>query len=60
MKTIKAIGIFLLVLLGIFMLVGMYYGIMLYFWVLKLMMYAAVIGSVIIIYLKVKKGTKKE
>jgi len=60
MKTIKAIGIFLLVLLGIFMLVGMYYGIMMYFWVLKLMLYAAAIGSVIIIYFKLKKGSKKE
>lgn len=60
MKTLKAIGIFLSVLLAIFMLVGMYYGIMLYFWVIKLMMYAAVIATVLIIYFKVKKIRNKK
>ncbi len=60
MNTIKAIGIFLLVLLGIFILLGIYYGIILYFWVVKLMALAAIVGSVIIIYYKGKKSLKKD
>lgn len=54
MKTLKIIGIFLLVLLGLFMIQGMIYGAMFFFYVLKLIAVAAVIVGVIVLYNKAK------
>lgn len=46
MKTFKNVLIFLAVLLVLFMLVGMYYGILFFLFVLKLIAVAAVIGFI--------------
>jgi len=54
MKTLKIIGIFLAVLLGLFMLVGMYYGILFFLFVLKLMGAAALVVFGIYLHMKVK------
>ncbi len=53
-KAIKMIGIFLLVLLVLFMLVGMYYGVMFFLFVLKIIGVAVFIGCCIFVHFKVK------
>lgn len=55
METLKKILLFLGVLLALFMMVGMWYGAMLFFFVLKLMVYAGVIGGLIFLYFKYRK-----
>lgn len=52
MKKIKAILIFLAILLGLFMLVGMWYGILFFGFVLKLMVVAGIIGYGVYIFNK--------
>ena len=54
MRTLKFIGIFLLVLLGIFILHGIYYGAIFYFFFIKLLFIAALVAGGIFVYLKVK------
>ncbi len=58
MKTIKIILIFLVALLIVFMLVGMYYGAVLFFFVLRLMGIAAVIGFIFYPWYKYRNRTK--
>lgn len=55
MEKIKAIGIFLAVLLGLFILVGMYYGALFFWFVLKLMIGAAIIGWLLVVWFKSRK-----
>lgn len=50
MKVIKFIGIFLAVLLLIFMIKGMLFGAMMFFYVLRLIGYAALIAGCIYLY----------
>lgn len=54
MKTIKSLIIFLAVLLGLFMLIGMYYGVLFFWFVLKLLLCAAAIVVLIVSYGKFK------
>ena len=58
MRTIKFIAIFLLVLLGIFVLYGIYYGVIFYFFFVKLAVIAAIGAGVIYLYLKTKNLLK--
>lgn len=60
METIKKIGIFLAILLALFMLVGMWYGALFFFFVLKLMVYAGIIAGVVLVIHRYKKGQKPE
>ncbi len=55
MEKFKAVLIFLAVLLGLFMLVGMWYGAMFFWFVLKLMIGAGIIGWLIILLIKARK-----
>ena len=55
MKTLKLIGIFLAVLLALFMIKGMILGAMFFFYVLRLIIIAAIIAGGIYLYTKVKK-----
>ena len=52
MNKLKIMGIFLLVLLGVFMFQGMMLGAMFFFYVLRLAIIAAIIGGVIYFYKK--------
>ncbi len=55
MKILKFIGIFLLVLLAIFMIKGMILGMVFFFYWLKLAIIAALIAGGIFLYFKFKK-----
>ncbi len=54
MSKLKIIGIFLLALLGLFILQGIMFGAMMFFYVLKLIVVAAVIAFFIYLYFKSK------
>lgn len=51
----KMILISLVVLLGLFMLVGMYYSFLLFLFVIKLICWAIIIGSIVYIFFRPKK-----
>ncbi len=51
----KIIGIFLVVLLGLFILQGIMFGAMMFFYALKLIVVASVISFIIYLYYKAKK-----
>lgn len=55
MSKLKIIGIFLAVLFGIFIINGIMLGAMMFFYVLKFIIYAAIIAGVIYFYSKIKK-----
>ena len=55
MNVIKFIGIFLLVLLAIFILYGIYYGIVFYFFFIKIAFIAALVAWGFWMYFKFKK-----
>lgn len=54
MNTLKYIGIFLLVLLAIFICYGIYYAIIAYMFFIKLLAFASVIAWVLYLYFKLK------
>jgi hypothetical protein len=54
-NVIKFIGIFLLVLLGIFVLYGIYYGVIFYLFFIKLAFIAALVAWGFWMYFKAKK-----
>lgn len=56
MTTLKTIGIFLAVLLAIFIVVGAYYGALFFFFVLKLMGYAVIGVALILLFIKSLKN----
>lgn len=60
LKNIKILGIFLAVLLGLFMLVGMYYGVLIFISVLKLMGFAAFIALLIYLHFKIKGKNRED
>lgn len=55
MDKLKFIGIALLVLLAIFICYGIYYAIIAYFFVIKLLVFAVIGASLIWLWLKTKK-----
>lgn len=54
MKTIKIIGIFLAIMLGLFMIKGMILGAMFFFFTLKIMAFAAIVAGLVLLHWKIK------
>ena len=50
MQTLKLIGIILAVLMVLFMIVGMYYGFLFFWFVLKMIFWSTLIGFAIVKY----------
>ena len=55
MKALKFIGIFLLALLIIFIIKGIFFGIFMFVWVLKAIGTAAIVAGLVYLYFKAKK-----
>lgn len=55
MNTLKFIGIFLLVLLAVFICYGIYYAVIAYFFFIKLLIVAAVIAGALYVYRSITK-----
>jgi hypothetical protein len=55
MSKLKIIGIFLVVLFGIFIINGIMLGAIMFFYVLKYIVYAAIIAALIYLYHKTNK-----
>jgi len=60
MNTLKFIGLAMLVLLAIFICYGIYYAIIAYFFVIKLLVFAAIGASLLWLYFKATKNKTKE
>jgi hypothetical protein len=59
MNTLKFIGIALLVLLVIFIGYGIYYAVLAYFFVIKLLVFATIVATLIWLWLKTKNKNKE-
>ena len=56
MKALKFIGIFLLALLIIFIIKGIFFGIFMFVWVLKAIGAAAIVAGIVYLYFKAKRN----
>ena len=56
MKALKFIGIFLLALLIIFIIKGIFFGIFMFIWVLKAIFAASVVAGIVYLYFKAKRN----
>lgn len=54
LKKMKTVGVFLMILLFIFIIIGIYYGVMIFWFVLKLMAFAAIVTLLLHLYYKIK------
>ena len=60
MNTLKFIGIFLLVLLAVFICYGIYYAVIAYLFFIKLLAFTAIIAGLLFLYFKYIKPRKGE